>query len=128
MLAKAFDSVEAASQSGGLSPIQFSTLWRSLSGGRQNLFAEMKMFHKFNTSGNSVVDFEASKAKQSKANQSIRQSYFCLFCAILSVKASAVLFYVLFAVSLLYYLYLVSRQNQAPELQTSLVLFARQKR
>ncbi len=60
MLAKAFDSVEAASQSGGLSPIQFSTLWRSLSGGRQNLFGEMKMFHKFNTSGNSVVGFEAS--------------------------------------------------------------------
>ena len=58
MLAKAFDSVEAASQSGGLSPIQFSALWRSLSGGSQNLFAEMKMFHKFNTSGNSVVDFE----------------------------------------------------------------------
>lgn len=60
MLAKAFDSVEAASQSGGLSPIQFSTLWRSLSGERQNLFAEMKMFHKFNASGSSVVDFEAS--------------------------------------------------------------------
>ena len=61
MLSKAYDSIEAASQSGGLSPLQFSSLWRSLSGGQENLFTEMKMFNKFNVSGNSVVNFEVSR-------------------------------------------------------------------
>lgn len=55
---KAFSSVERASQSGGLTPLQFSSLWRALSGGQQNLFKEMKMFHKFNLKEDSVVDFE----------------------------------------------------------------------
>ena len=58
MLTKAYDSLKSTSQGGGLSLMQFSPLWRSLSGGQQNLFAEMKMFNKFNTSGGSVIDLE----------------------------------------------------------------------
>ena len=43
---------------GGLSLMHLSSLWRSLSGGQQNLFAEMKMFNEFNTSGGSVINLE----------------------------------------------------------------------
>ncbi|CAN0416625.1 unnamed protein product [Ascophyllum nodosum] len=62
VLTKAYDSLKSASQGSGLSLMQFSSLWRSLSGGQQNLFAEMKMFNKFNTSGGSVIDLEEFKA------------------------------------------------------------------
>ena len=58
MLTKAYDSLKSASQCGGLSFIHFSSLWRSLSGGQHDLFAEMNMFNKFNTSGDSVINLE----------------------------------------------------------------------
>lgn len=61
MLRKAFNSVEMASQSGGLDSHQFSALWRSLSGGQQDLYREISMFHRFNTSGQGVVSFEVRR-------------------------------------------------------------------
>ena len=45
--------------------MHFSSLWRSLSGGQQNLFAEIKMFNKFNTSGGSVINLEVRWASAS---------------------------------------------------------------
>jgi len=53
-----FGTVDRGATRGQLNPMLFGTLIRAVTNTNANLFAEMKMFSTFNTSGDGVIDLE----------------------------------------------------------------------
>lgn len=60
ILETAFSSLDLTSGSGQIGVMQFSALWRALTS-EHNMFAELKMFSKFNKEGSSAIDVDMFK-------------------------------------------------------------------
>eukprot|EP01041_Mallomonas_annulata_P009074 gene9074-18797_t len=54
-IGKVFEAFSRRSSSGTINPMQFSTIWRMLTGDKGNLFQEMQLFHKFDANNNGAL-------------------------------------------------------------------------
>lgn len=63
MISSVFRSALKSPSDRGLTSRQFASLWRSLSGGKENFFHETKMFNKFNVAEDGTITLEVSSSQ-----------------------------------------------------------------
>mmetsp|Transcript_4950 Transcript_4950/g.5085 ORF Transcript_4950/g.5085 Transcript_4950/m.5085 type:complete len:1012 (-) Transcript_4950:261-3296(-) len=57
-IGRVFDAYARRSGSGTINPMQFSTIWRMLTGDKGNLYQQMQIFHKFDANNNGALSSE----------------------------------------------------------------------